>query len=487
MGAGTVVSNPHPLMQPEKLGRILTDIATNAAPTAIVELIRWLDSFHFESEVPLPELARLVATLDEAAQPQLRQAAGLYLSNVFGSRSVRYKALGRDFYASLGRAYDLVLGGLAVDFSIEPSDKLRTEVLLRTVRAAAGEMKWVAFDYQELSPEVWQRAVSAYRVAHLAGGLNSPVNVREGRETRTTINREFIRLVAMQCASLDQLSPDRIEAADKLVRYLQHSLALSLEPRDGSQFSIDLETPAAPQRCLAVPEDVPGSLRYFRPGDVVPMLGELRQTLAEGNLGPVFAGIGASSVTGAIRHLSRQWGPVPPMRQYRRHAVRGELALATGLGFIRTLISGEAQIRPAAAWMLCDASRSGFGVASPVMDPEICRVGVLVGAHLGEVGRWVLALVRRVRSSEQGGAAVGLQTISSEPVPVLLDDGSRSWSGILCDPVVRGRGLRIACEPGAMRSTRPVFAKLGGRMVKLQPGRAVVSGPGYQIVECTLL
>ena len=64
------------------------------------------------------------------------------------------------------------------------------------MRAAAGEMKWVAFDYQELSPEVWQRAVSAYRVAHLAGGLNSPVNVREGRETRTTINREFIRLVA---------------------------------------------------------------------------------------------------------------------------------------------------------------------------------------------------------------------------------------------------------------------------------------------------
>ena len=36
MGAGTVVSTPHPLMQPEKLGRILTDIATNAAPTAIV-------------------------------------------------------------------------------------------------------------------------------------------------------------------------------------------------------------------------------------------------------------------------------------------------------------------------------------------------------------------------------------------------------------------------------------------------------------------
>lgn len=487
MAAGSVLNNPHPLTQPETLGRILTDIATNAAPTAIVELIRWLDSFHFEGEVPLPQLARLVATLDEAAQPQLRQASGLYLSNVFGSRSVRYKALGRDFYASLGRAYDLVLGGLGSDLAIAQGDPLRVEMLLRAVRAAAGEMKWVAFDYQELSPDVWRRAISAYRAAQDGGGLNTPVNVREGRETRSTVSREFIRLVAMQCASLDQLSPDRIEATDKLVRYLQHSLCLSDEPRGGSQFSLDLDSRAAPQRCLAVPERVPSSTRYFRPADAVPMLGELRQTLADGGLGPVFAGIGVPSVSGAIRHLSRQWGPVPPMRQYRRHVVRGALALATGLGFIRSQLSGEAQLRPAAAWTLRDASRNGFGVVSGSFDPDICRVGALVGAHVGETGRWVLALVRRVRSADEGGASVGLQTLSSEPQPVVLDDGARSWNGILCDPVVRGREVRIACEPGAMRSPRPVFAKLAGRTIKLLPGKVLVSGPGYQVVGCAVV
>ena len=131
---------------------------------------------------------------------------------------------------------------------------------------------------------------------------------------------------------------------------------------------------------------------------------------------------------------------------------------------------------------------SGSSAArSAALDPEICRVGVLVGAHVGETGRWVLALVRRVRSNDRGEASVGLQTVSSEPNPVLLDDGSRSWNGILCDPVVRGRGLRIVCEPGAMRSQRPVFAKLGGRMVKLDPGKILVGGPGYQIVGCNVL
>lgn len=487
MGVGTQVHNPHPLLQPQTLRLALTEIATNAAPTAIVELIRWLDSFQYEAELDVSELARLVVALDEAAQPQLRQAAGLYLSNVFGSRSVRYKALGRDFYASLGRAYDLVLSALSSDFSIAPGDSLRTEILLRTVRSAAGEMKWAAFDYQDLAPDVWQRAGVAYRTAHASGALNAPVSVREGRETFSTINREFVRLVAMHCASLDQLPPDRIEAADKLVRVLQHSLQLSNQPASGTLFTLDLESLARPRRCVSLPDDVPQTVRFFRPADAVSMLGELDVSMEGEGLDPLFAGLSAPSVSAAIRHLSRQWAAVPPMRQCRRHRVDGALALATGLGFIRSLVSGEALLRPAAAWSLLDASRNGFGVSSPVMDPDICRVGALVGAHVGETGRWVLALVRRVRFSEAAGAAVGLQTVSNDPVPALFDDGSRSWSGLLCDPVVRGRSVRVACEPGFMRSGGQVFARLAARTVKLEPGKVVMSGPGYQIIGCSVV
>ncbi|WP_296565763.1 hypothetical protein [Zoogloea sp.] len=479
-----MVHNAHPLLHPDTLGKTLNEIATNAAPTAIVELIRWLDSFHYEAELSVAELARLVVILDEAAQPQLRQAAGLYLSNAFGSRSVRYKALGRDFYASLGRAYDLVLAGLALDTTLSPATGLHTEILLRTVRSAAGEMKWAAFDYQGLAPEVWLRAGGAFRSASASGALNTPVSIREGRETRSTISREFVRLVALQCASLDQLSPERIEATDKLVRYLQHSLELSSEPARGGLFSIDLETLAPPRRCLSLPEAPSAALRFFRPADAVPMLEELQQTLVEASGAPAFAGLSLPSVTATIRHLSRQWGAQPPMRQYRRHHVQGQLALATGLGFIRSLLSGDAQLRPAAAWMLMDASRNGFGVSSSMMDPEVCRVGALVGAHVGETGRWVLALVRRVRYCDQAGVSVGLQTISSDPQHVVLDDGSRSWSGILCDPVVRGRSVRVACEPGFMRAEGQVFARLGARMVKLEPGRVLMGGPGYQIIAC---
>lgn len=486
MGGGSVVQNAHPLLHPDALAQTLTDIATNAAPTAIVELIRWLDSFHYEAELPVSELARLVVTLDEAAQPQLRQAAGLYLSNAFGSRSVRYKALGRDFHASLGRAYDLVLASLHGDAALAPGGALRTEILLRSVRSAAGEMKWAAFDYQGLAPEVWLRAGGAFRSASATGELNTPVAIREGRETRSTIGREFVRLVALQCASLDQLSPERIEATDKLVRYLQHSLELSSVPVQGGLFAIDLDTLGPPRRCLSVPEAPSAALRFFRPADAVSMLDELQQTLVEAASAPAFAGLSLPSVTATIRHLSRQWGPQPPMRQYRRHAVQGQLALATGLGFIRSLLSGEAQLRPAAAWSLMDASRNGFGVASSMMDPEVCRVGALVGAHVGETGRWILALVRRVRFSDHTGAAVGLQTISSDPQQVVLDDGSRSWSGILCDPVVRGRGVRVVCEPGFMRSEGQVFARLGPRMVKLEPGRVLAGGPGYQIIGCNV-
>ncbi len=65
MGAGSVVENSHPLLQGDALSQTLADIGSNGAPAALVQVIRWLDSFHFD-EVPFPELARLVAALDEA-------------------------------------------------------------------------------------------------------------------------------------------------------------------------------------------------------------------------------------------------------------------------------------------------------------------------------------------------------------------------------------------------------------------------------------
>jgi hypothetical protein len=53
MAAGTVVEKAHPLLQAEALGRTLADIGSNGAPAALVQVIRWLDSFQFE-EVPSP-------------------------------------------------------------------------------------------------------------------------------------------------------------------------------------------------------------------------------------------------------------------------------------------------------------------------------------------------------------------------------------------------------------------------------------------------
>jgi hypothetical protein len=485
MELGVKVRNPHPLQDERVLRQALNDISTSAAPTALSELIRWLASLHEPRGMDVRVLAGLVIALDEAAQGQVRQAAGLYLSNAFGSRSVRYKALGRDFHAVLGQAYDLLLAALASDFTVGRDDRLRTEILLRTVRTATGEMKWAAFDYQSISPRVWQRAVGAYRAALACGSAETPIILREGRETRSTVSREFIRLVAMHCVNFDQLSPERIEAADKLVRYLQHTLILTAEPHEGSRFSIDLEGSDGPRRLLQLPERA-APLRFFRPSDALPVLQELAESVNDSDLGPAFAGTGAPTVAATIRHLKRHWGNQPPQRQYRRHAVKGAVALATGLGLVRSLISGEALLRPAPAWTMIDASRNGFGIRSRTLDQEICRVGTLVGAHLGESDKWVLAQVRRVRFCEREGASVGLVTISNGPRPAMLDDGKRRWHGILCDPLLVGRHVRIVCEPGFVRSGERIFVKQGARMIKIEPGAVLSSGPGYQIFSCVV-
>lgn len=474
---------PHPLLDEQVLRRVLTGISTSAAPVALGELIRLLASMPDVRDMDVRATAQQVFALDEAAQAQLRQAAGLYLSNAYSARSVRYKALGQDFHAFLGQVYDLLMSGLIGDFTIPRDDPLRAEILLRTVRTAAGEFKWAAFDYQSLAPEAWRRAMSAYRLALSAGVADLPVRLREGRESRTTVSREFARLVALQCAGFEQLPPERIEAADKLTRFVQHALRLTGEPLEGSQFSVDLDGFERPRRLLNLPEAA-GTLRFFRPGDAVPVLGDLASSVLQPGGHAAFAGTHPAEVGAAIAHLNRQWGNRAPMRQYRRHPMRGEVSLSTGLGLVRSLISGEAQFRPAPAWHLVDASRDGFCVTSRLFDGEVCRVGTLVGAYLGEWGTWTLAVVRRVQHGEREGTSVGLQILTSGPRPAALDDGSRRWLGVLCDPVVRGRALRVVCEPGFTGLGGRLFVRQGPRTVKVEVEHLVVRGPGFEVWGC---
>ncbi|MGL4408160.1 MAG: hypothetical protein ACRCTU_07200 [Zoogloea sp.] len=487
MGTGTDLQSAHPLLEPRTLGSVLNEVATSAAPRALLELIRWLESFTPSSPVGTQELARVVMALHDVARPQIRQAGGLYLSNAFGARSTRYKTLAQDFYASLGQAYDLVMARLATDAQVQADDPLRLEVMLRVVQAAVGETKWRAFDYQEPARRVWERAVEAYRQADAINWLNVPVALRNAWVPRSSVHREFAHLVALLCASLEHQPPERIEAIDKLICELHGSLQLVSQPLGNNCYSIDLTARSLPQRALRLLDEVPPGMRFFRPGDALTKLAELARGAADGSSNHAFAGLGVSAVLGATRHLMRQWGSQSPMRQYRRHEVSGAVALATGLGFIRTLISGDAQLRPAAAWELLDASRSGFGVRSGMFDADICRVGALVGVHVGETDRWVLALVRRVRCQERGASVVGLQTLSNVPVPALFEDDKRCWNGILCDPLVRGREVRVACEPGFMRSGTGVSVSIDGRTIRLMPGKVILSGPGYHVLHCQVL
>jgi hypothetical protein len=47
--------------------------------------------------------------------------------------------------------------------------------------------------------------------------------------------------------------------------------------------------------------------------------------------------------------------------------------------------------------------------------------------------------------------------------------------------------VRIACEPGVLRTGIHVFAKVAGRLLKLTPAGILQNGPGYQIVGCNVV
>ena len=298
------------------------------------------------------------------------------------------------------------------------------------------------------------------------------------------MSREFIRLVAMQCASLDQLSPDRIGATDKLVRYLQHSLALTSEPRGGLFVprSQSLSAPSAASRC---PRTMPSTIRYFRPADAVVMLGELRQTVADGGSGRFCRASVCRRWAGRSAIFRASGGRCRPCASIA--ATRCAVRWRWPPGWVSSARRSPAKPR-------CGRRQPGAAGRQPqwfrgdlpgAFDPDVCRVGALVGAMWAKPGagcwRWCAGSGPISKAARRWGC---------RPSPASLSGAARrrgrSWSGILCDPVVRGRAVRIVCEPGAMRSPRPVFAKVAGRTVKLQPGTVLVSGPGYQIVSCNV-
>lgn len=462
----------HPLSDKHVLQQVLLELGRHAPVDALGEAIPWLDSLIGNPDLGLQERARLLFALDEACQAPARNCVELYLAACHGEQGERRKlwALSQGFWAMLLDAYGDLLITLAAERELSERSLL-VNLAVRAIRAGAQRAKWDAFRHGPIDDAVWARLNLAYRLAARHRLQREPVRLRPDREAQTTVEREYLRAMALHSLSPDQLDADRLELAARLVHYVLPRLELTTAPGMATQYWVDLGHALPPARLMHMPQQVSAAL-FFSGVSATTALQELLELVSAGNVPAGFMlqhEHGSASLFSVLSHMLRRWSNDAPLRRYRRHPMPGRLLVATGLESFMSRLGGEEL--PAGGlrdWSSRDASTHGVGAEAPAGDIDEVKLGMLLGLHSSDGDRWRVGTVRRLWRAARGGDQVGIELLGDAPVGALVDDGAQRVKIILLDPLKRGLPVRVIL-PLAACSERPLYVLGQNKTVKLQP------------------
>ena len=448
---------------------------------ALDELTAALATVVEDDTWPLAALADALARLDEAAQPHIRQAFKAFMQSVALStgRSEVLHATCTRYLSSLVNACMSALH--RGRYATNTPDALMVEVAARLMRANAARLKWDHLVYGPYDAALWPQMGAIFLDAIEANRLATPVRLRLGRDTETSIQKEYLRAVALKCAGPDQLPVELVDVVDRLVRYLLPAMHLGATPVEGARFFVSPMLGSEPRRLVRALE-TDDSTWYFSPLMAEQPLAELESLLRKGVVpGGLEGGAGAKErIMATIRHLRRTWYDTPISRRHRRHVMDGRIAAVRGFSALRQALKLGADV-PQPTWDLRDASVNGLGVLAPLAEMGPPRIGELIGVRTEDIGEWRLGMVRRIQRDEFNRALIGLETFASAPRIVRADDGRAPIDVLLCDPLHRGGQLRVVAPVNVLRSGAALFVAENGVVQKLKPLTTIWRGSEFEV------
>ncbi|MCB1906939.1 MAG: hypothetical protein KDH15_06185 [Rhodocyclaceae bacterium] len=431
---------------------------------------------------------RMVA-LDDLSQAHLRGLLSRYLKceDHAGAEHAAWRA-GACFLHALQQSYRVALeqGG-----SSGLQRGVRLVLMVRRLQAAADLLKWRALAYYRPEPDFWEEVIRIGRMAWTEGVSNRQVRPRRGRSEHTSIDRELARIVALGCAGLDQLRPETIAIADRVLKYAAPVLRLSRSGGDGARFVLPLAPASAPRRA---PEHGDAGIDgiYLWPGEAAAALEELASVVAKG-LVPAVLSSGPEAreqVLTVAHHLVGLWSGPRRVRRHRRHPIEGRLRALLGFQQLHSnLISDSDAKRLAEGWGMLDASRNGIGLRVPAADCDRIVVGDMLGVRAEDGKSWHVGIVRRIVRSECGDGIVGVETIAKSVSVASIDNGRTLTDALVCDPVHRGSAVRVAqvatTDDGG--DDGRVFLSQDGRICKLRRLATLLRANGYELTNYHVL
>lgn len=463
-------------------GRTLdTDFSNLQPESALAELTRLIEQQTTAGGQEISSRVEQILDLDEIAQRPARDCIACYLSET-GDQQITWQAA-RDHAAVVHDAYGQLLAMLAQAGGLAEQRDSLALLAVRTLRTGAQLIKWEAFRHGPIASTLWPRLNVAYRLALREGIERQPVRSRMDRTTETSVEREYVRVMALQSLGLDRMDAGRLELAWCLIHHVLPLLEISSTPDETSSFWVDLASASAPMRLMHKPREA-ALPRYFSGKVAAKELEGLRERIASGEFPaglPLQLHRRTEKLTAALTHIIRVWSNEAPMRRGRRHPVPGRMQVVQGLSGLLDIFHGVVSSSGHHQWTIRDTSVHGVGLAAPGGDAKALEVGMLVGLHSPQDDGWRVGTVRRLWREDSGCTQVGIELLGESPAEVTVDDGVKASQVLLLDRLESEAPVRVIVSSPGPRPGDAVFLTQRGRKVKLAPMEAVEYGVDYEM------
>jgi hypothetical protein len=137
-----------------------------------------------------------------------------------------------------------------------------------------------------------------------------------------------------------------------------------------------------------------------------------------------------------------------------------------------------------------NVSTGGFGASVPLLKSESLKIGCLLGLQPEGGTNWLVGIVRRFQREGPQHGAVGIQTLSRNPLPVKvrLQSGqvtSRDEeTAVLLNPSDSALEAQLLLRGGVLSAGQNLLIERNGKAYLLMPTGDMERGDDYELVRC---
>jgi len=416
----------HPMADIRSAQALLEDMPKNDAHKLLMELTEWIESVAENTEFKLDHQFAVLRLLDETAQPYARKLTREYFTpNEPGKfQENRLWLLLGNLTRHTAEGYFKVFDRYCKADKGSNSIKAQLPLLLvRTVNAMAGQLKFVCVRYGHVDKVIWTNLAQIITQAELQQCLDTPVNLYSSTTTNTSVKFEVGHFLGWYGCGVNTLKPLYMHLTERLVAQYCADIDVHAQQGESDLFRFDLNRPAAPKR-VKVDTSTDPSTRYVNMTGMQPKLESLIKTLAKKvvpgdfTIGP---GYDTELMLEAAQYLLN-YMVSPPLRRSVRRTVKINMNVVQGFANTveRTNAGLNFNAEKPVQWAIEDISANGFRTVLPVQGGDSIRVGSLLGVQPTGVPNWGVAVVRRMMRDDNNQLHVGAEILTSQITPVAL-------------------------------------------------------------------